>query len=101
MDDHYNDMTAWCPRDMVGSDLREYLQVTLPTTRVITVIQTAGRFAQNTVSALGPFRLKRSGFFSGKRVSFCGDVGLLGVTAVLETVCLPCCVVLCKHSSCS
>ena len=41
---------AWCPADQVSKDNLEYLQIDLGTLKVVTLIETQGRFGQGQVS---------------------------------------------------
>jgi len=41
---------AWCPADEVSKDNMEYLEIDLGTLKVVTLIETQGRFGQGQVS---------------------------------------------------
>jgi len=42
---------AWCPADQVSKVNLEYLQIDLGTLKVVTLIETQGRFGQGQVNA--------------------------------------------------
>jgi len=41
---------AWCPAEQVSKDNMEYLQIDLGTLKVVTLIETQGRFGHGQVS---------------------------------------------------
>lgn len=54
---------AWCPKRPISKDVHEYLQVDLGELKVITLVETQGRFGEGQVRTLEtqPNKAQRAG----------------------------------------
>lgn len=43
---------AWCPKEKIGRDVYEYLEISFPELKMITLIETQGRFGNGQVHTL-------------------------------------------------
>jgi hypothetical protein len=43
---------AWCPKAQIAKDVYEYLQIDLGSVKVVTLVETQGRFGNGQVSSL-------------------------------------------------